>query len=292
MVGTFPLLLTLLLCCGSLYKSIAEDAEPNPRFKELLNDLDSNDLSILFDHLNLEELIRIACSKTSNPKINAFIGEVFLLKYNDYTVYFGDASIRYRHGGDPNIIIDKSRKRIHISDLELAASVLEVFENSIKKIEIDTDYTIKILENQQNPLNAIVDLSIMVAEDGENILPLSYLFNKLRSLTIKLYADKDLDFLDCVYPHLEHLEIGVFNFACNRRGQIENIIKNNPKINALKLEGDISTYIKSVSEWVPKLESLQIQAVHIFHEAVQFDHVKHFTCQGKHQNPCFIFSYY
>lgn len=88
-------------------------------------------------------------------------------------------------------------------------------------------------------LSNLEELSFLVNVEcvKKGVLALNELAPNLKRLSVRLYTHTDYSFIECEFPHLEHLFFGVSgpSIVFQQREQIDGILKKNPQIKSIEI---------------------------------------------------------
>lgn len=272
-------------------------ANSNLNFLELNQDV----LHLIIEELNFIDLLNAA---KVNQNLAFITTNVFHRRYLNYTVEIirDDVDEREKCGILP------LEKRLKIYDYELSLNLLRYFMCVIQKLVIKNELlesghstiisrlvneystqhmtSLKLGSLQEDtlaqftaPFEAVEDFecTIKVKNIEAKILPFIELFPRLRQLNLRLQFGVDFSYIDCELPHLEYLDIFVFNDAWKQNASIEGLIRKNPQIKCLVSYGFPSNYAKVLNKLLPHLEKLTLHGLDIGNETLRFENVKHFT---------------
>lgn len=266
-----------------------------------LTDLDFDVLFLIFDHLDVPELIHMAAA---HPNLKIIAESIFFEKYHDYEIRIIEAN---EHHTDEKFRINQHEKYIEFPDSDWIEVVLKYAGKWIQKLKIESDqlydrskFVNEIVNKYMSeslislnlnyidtdtfeyftmPFNAVEKLHFSIDEEvpSANMLPLNQLFPKLRQMYVSVWLDLDYSFFDCEFYHLEHVEVSVNYYnSKNQIKQIENLLQKNPQIRIISTWHFPADYVKIINKLLPNLENLTLHEFGSLDENVCFENVKNF----------------
>lgn len=240
-------------------------------------DLNNDVLFIIFNQLNLMDLINVA---STNSLMSSIAAQAFRHKYQDYRLDLGPMEIR-------NFIPreDTPKKCIQLTSYQLTLSALQHFRNEITRIYLFETFSSDILKKFTEPLDAfekVFEVSIDMSQNENNIPAFNRLFPQLRRLNLNYKSIVNTSFEDFEFPNLEHLSVHVEIPAWSENEKIVKLLRKNQQIKSLKLNGFPSQYIHKINVWLPNLENMTFCNQEIDIEKVlRMKNVKHLAFEGK-----------
>lgn len=272
----YQLLITLLLCNSYFNLVTAKDdfLDENGHLKPESANIDERELLRLFKKLEISKLVKVA---STNAKTAAIAQNSYRSQYHNFEVKIWN--------GSPygiSVVDFAGLKRIEMTDFDSALSALQYFGGEMKELWIVEEFKKTILEHIKEPLKQVEILQIEIKQSGNEISPLNQLFPKVIELAVHLKAATDFEFIDCALPHLEHLAIHLSNGAWKQKSQIEGLIRNNPQVKSIEINGFPSDYIKDINKLLPNIERLILndQQIDTGDETVRFENLKHLEFIG------------
>lgn len=149
---------------------------------------------------------------------------------------------------------------------------------TLKKLTLD-HIDENVLNHFTLPFEELQDLTCDLHDVDHTNTPKqwSYLFPKLRRLTLTMYSVKDLSYIDCNLPHLEHLSLGIARITWDKIYMIKSFIRKNQQIKNIELKHFFPPgFAKFIEPWVQNLQNVSLSAYDIGKESICFESVKHF----------------
>lgn len=297
-------LLTLLLSCSC---SIGSESIQNEELKTKFVDMNFDVLYIILSRLELVDLLN---SVEAFPGFSEPVGEVFLRKYPQLEIRL--LSPVWDHPNQNQFYTDENR--IEIYNFQMVLIVLKHFGNLFQTVKINAEYmeatqlqlikqflnkycseTLKQLELKYImndamdeftvPFKAVEELRCDFNNKKHNNLnetqPWNQLFPQLRRLTLNMrYIRKVIDgnFIDCIFPRLEHFHLSLHPLTdawVQRTEQIRSFIKKNPTIRHFELYFHHLGLIEFISQHLSQLENLTLtRSDYIQDDKIYFENVK------------------
>lgn len=189
--------------------------------------------------------------------------------------------------------IIETEDEIRIKDLELAASVLQLFGSSIKSLKIlqhftsnnnfDWFYELVILHCSGSLTEIDIDTEVndvfeKFTTPFENVLRVtlngdfnrlsnaalnfSSIFPAIRQLVLKIVSVVDMEWMSQSIPTLEHLDVNVWTYSLASGEFSEDLIKpvfqSNPHLKSVTLRSISPSMLQFVAEQLPNLDSLEL----------------------------------
>lgn len=230
------------------------------------------------------------------------IAHIFQKKYSHYEFkIFRDDPRKpdeeFRYG------IPVGFKQINFYHLELFEDVMQYFGNCVKRIaivnekdnnltmanrlvneycsesvkELDLKYiSSNALRQYTKPFSAVEKLTCTISTELDENSTLNQFFPGLQQLALSLMDGVNFNLVDCTLTHLKHLELKVFSGCEQRRHQIEGLIRKNPQIQSIALDGFHFDLLRTISEVTPNLENLIVSHFKI-DDHIRFGNVNNFV---------------
>lgn len=255
-----------------------------------ITDLDVNCLEVMFNHLNISDLLNVA---DSNETLKRAAGMVFLRRYSEKKIWLHKPRLsinRKLHVYSENIMIE---------DLKTCLQILRCFGDLIGKLEIteeevssDWEFTEKFGINQiihnaimtyvndfcskslkqfalvmvpksalnqlKKPFVALETLQLFSCCLSKNLLSLDVLFPNLQNLSLNFNKVDDATIIQEHWPHLKLFEVNIDRWNIQQK-HVEEMLRVNPKLQSLKISsGWDADILKSVSKFLQFIECLEI----------------------------------
>lgn len=157
-------------------------------------------------------------------------------------------------------------------------SINEYCSNSL--VQLDLGFLREnSLEQFTKPFNALEEFtgSVDTLKIGHKTQPLNQLFPNLRRLNLFLKSEIDYSFIECAFPHLEHLSVrSLYSSRLTAEKSFENLLRKNLQIRSIEASIFQPNLIKFIHEVVPNIERLSLADVDIGDSEINFDRVKFF----------------
>lgn len=296
--------LWLANCCSSESMTTVESKSENvpPTIYDLLQndkirlaDLNTDVQFIMFDRLNLTELIDVV---KTDPNLIPIAGEVFRRKHQNYriSIYIPPENVKFSNN--------------YMKTVKLCSDVVGYFGNYTTKLSMDIDEKLPrstmnfdrlineyasesitildlkrvrsdTLDQFKLPFKQLKELSLKInVNQTGNILPFNILFPELQKLSITLQLNLNYSFIDCELPNLVNLTLNLNSIPNHKHvnDQFERFLQKNQQIRFVDLLG-LGTvpeeYIAAISK-LPNIETFSILNIKLKNQTIQFDSVKNF----------------
>lgn len=278
--------------------------------KAHIHDLDMDCLMLIFEELEIVELLAIA---EASPVLSYAAAEIYRRNFSKKSVRFVTP---YNEASDIRI----SDQIINIRNLVTAVRIVKHFGHLISHLEITqygrncrggdklminnlinyycseslTQLTLDINEADffdcmNKPFINIKDLSI--EGDFKSLNSKSFQFNELfpaiKSLNLRSPSILDTSCIDRKFHHLQKLSVSRVNHKYSKHlaeDDIKKLILKNPQIQNLTLEYESRSYLRFISENLLQLETLKLAFYDELKsndkEEIRFENVKYFEMEN------------
>lgn len=291
-----------LILCGLCWSEEYQIENENGKHRTKLTDyLNYDVLFLIFINLELSDLITL--SKMSQP-IALSAASAFHHTYKSYTVNLVRPEFDIRYSPSP-IVLQPHKKVVSFFGIDTFVAFLEQFGHVIFGIKINENLDrtqcvdmsrlinthcseslihldfdgihFSTFEYFTQPFNKLESLALSVGSRSfdASILPMNQLFPKLRKLDFHFCENISYSFIDYKFAHLEHLSLLDFSNTYKPQSGVEELIKKNPHIRSIKLNGYPGSYVQVIKQVLPHIESLDLQYMDVGNETFELDHLKH-----------------
>lgn len=268
------------------------------RSKIQFNNLIEDVQYLILYHMNLTELVQMA---QTNSRMYSMAKEVFAHKYRDHTIDISSNGLHRPH-----------HKRVIITDINSAESILKYFGSLIKKLAIvnstftksvskalcklvneyvlgtvthlDLDFLKEdTLQQFTSPFNEVEELNILLFENiyHENTMPLNQMFPKLRSLFIGALGGTDYKLIDLNFPNLFYININLNNIF-HQREQVKSFLQKNKQIKHVESMYCPYYFMCELHEILPDIELLTLtDNIKGLSQPLRFERMKHFKTKSR-----------
>lgn len=303
-----------LLLCNCCWSEVAANADSNredtvtpqpviERRAIKLTDLNEDVLYIILQESDLASLAQIAIASS---KLTALANDVFQREYKDFLIYLIYADKEIDHA------VFKHEKRIEIYDDDLGVIFLRAFGSLIKRLRINNDFEDRYPETlkytNMYTSNSLTHLELERITSGTLRLfkrpfkkveelkcylhrkqigkfrPFNETFPQLRRFNVRFDGYYDYDYINCEFPHLEHLDMAIESESTwDGREQIEGLIRKNPQIKSFGIAGlpmSSRKYFPILNQLLPNIERFNINWLYSEGPEVRFENVRHLSVRN------------
>lgn len=283
--------------------SFQNQKDTSARAKVNFMDLNIDCMLIIFDHLNMDELITF--SQVSN-RLYPYVERILRQKVSGTKIEFNipyDKSIKVK---GPSDYVKFYYRNTQFQHFPTIINFLKHFPHLILRLSVRHDYTLTKAEREQiydlinlhcsetlnelsvagfaysrftKPFPKVEVVSVGGSHDDHLSLNFTTLFPSIRRLNIGLFYDQKLHLADQKMPTLEEILISENDNGHNAR-LLEKIIRNNSQIKSLILHQPRPNLLEYIATELPHLERLSIIR---FEEDssrnynLNFQHLKYFS---------------
>lgn len=255
-----------------------------------ITDLNVNCLEVMFNHLDLSDLLNVA---DSNETLKRAAGMVFLRRYSGKKVWLHKPHLsmnRKLHVYSENILIEDLRTCLQI--LRCFGDLIERLEITEDEVSSDWEFTEKFGINQiihntimtyvndfcakslkqfalvmvpksalnqlKKPFVALETLQLFSCCLANDLMSLDELFPNVQHLSLNFNQVEDAMIIQEHWPHLKHFEVNIDRWNIQQQ-HVEEMLRLNPKLQSLKISsGWDADVLKSVSKFLQFIELLEI----------------------------------
>lgn len=269
-----------------------------------LTDLNDDVLYLILDQLDFMDMMKFLEIFPAKELLSVGAG-IFRKNFKDYEVIIDKQLLDRAH--HPNFEADQHLKRLKLYEFDSILKFVKFFGHEMHSIEYSphsfrmeesnnisqniNEYARKSLKclKLKNVINYAIEPFTKPFEEVEELLltadwltnyygdirsQFNQLFPRVRNLTLSLSSSVKFNFIDCEFPHLEHLKL--FYSHDYEFKIIENFLKKNSQVKSIHASSIRDIYVQIIGESLPNLENVTfVNRFHITKDKLQFEHVKH-----------------
>lgn len=213
---------------------------------------------LILDELDVSSLISMA---ETSKHFFFLVGDVLKRRFANKTITFNGPLLTNQ--------ATETNDTIHIRNIEVAENLMKIFGHLMVNVRFHRHPRINSFDFFPNkfttPLEKVEHISLHGRFNGLGNQNLQFfqIFPSMRSLSVSTAVVFDMSWVDHTYPHLESLNIYIWN-VYDEVGYfnplvVERLVRNNPQINSLLLENSSRKLLNFVATNLRTLEMLQLR---------------------------------